>query len=152
VKPTPHTKGQLPADERKRMLLLQGQVFRSGLALAQHDVRAALEPKSLLRNVMGGVVDTGTDAARHLLSLQSLMDGRLAMFLPLAGKGISLLARRGLLRSVSVVLLTAGVGSAGWYFWKRRRAQTTSARHHASSADSNLASDYAGAASAAEPS
>lgn len=147
MKPTPNTDGQLSVADRKRMLLLQAQVFRSGLALAQHDVRAALEPRSLLRHVMGGVVETGTEAARHLLSLQSLLDGRLAMFLPLAGKGISLLARRGLLRSLSLVVLTAGLGGAGWYFW-RRRAQKNSPRNQASAAGD----DPAGASEAAEAS
>jgi hypothetical protein len=132
------TDPRLPAAQRKQLLQLQGQVFRAGLVLAQHDVRAALQPRALLRNAMGDMADTGIDAARHLLSVQSLLDGRLAMLLPLAGRGMGLLARHRLLRPAALALLTGGLGYAGWRIWQRRRqakaAQQQSAPQEADAA------------------
>lgn len=117
------TDRQLSAADRKHLLLLQGQIFRAGLVLSQHDVRAAMQPRALLRNVMGNMADRGAEAARHLLSLQSLMDGRLAMLLPLAGKSMRLLGRYKLMRPLALTLLAGGLGYAGWHIWQRRRRQ-----------------------------
>lgn len=117
-----HTDQTLPADQRKKLLVLQGQLFRSGLVLAQHDVRAGLQPKALLRSAFGDAVETGTEAARRLLSLQSLMDGRLSMLLPIAGKGLRLISRRGLLRPLVLAVAAGGLGYAGWLLWQKRRA------------------------------
>lgn len=141
------TDRQLSSADRKHLLLLQGQVFRAGLVLAQHDVREALQPRALLRGVaakvMGNVANKGADAARHLMSLQSLMDGRLAALLPLAGKSMRLLGRYKLMRPLALTLLAAGLGYAGWHMWQRRRRQADQSFPDQYVADTDAAQEQA---------
>ena len=121
----------LSADERKKILVLQGQLFRANLMLARHDVSTSLQPVALLRNVMSTAASSGAGAAREWLRLQSLLDGRLGLLLPIASQAWRLLARgrnKRMLLSGSLALL-AGTGAwAGWTFMQRRRARQEEAK------------------------
>lgn len=116
----------LPAEDRKKLLIVQGELFRAGVIEAQAGLTAGLQPQLLLRHAVSHAVETGGDAARKLFTLDSLLDGRLAMALPLLTKGFGFLSRRHLLRPAAMVLAT---GAGAWYAWgwlqdrKRRDAE-----------------------------
>lgn len=110
----------LPVAQRKQLLILQGQVFRAGVVEAQNELRSSLEPKALLGSVASNLVGAGT--AQQLLSLSSLLDGRLNVLLPVALKTLGFLARRKLLRPAGLAL---AAGAAGWAAYRKLRPSSS---------------------------
>lgn len=107
---------KLPRQQRKQLLILQGQVFRAEVAHAQHELRASLEPKALVGRVVSEVFGSRAGLVRRLFgATSSQLEGRMHYLLPLAGKTLVFLAARKLLRPAALTLLA---GLAGWVAYR----------------------------------
>ncbi len=113
------TATQLSAEQRKKFLILQGQVFRLGILDAQHSLAANLRRDVLFKSAVAHLVNSGADVARNAFSLDGLsrgiFNGRLALALPVLAKTIGFLSRRHLLMPAGIAL---AVGAAGLISWR----------------------------------
>ncbi|MDB5798851.1 MAG: hypothetical protein JWP36_2753 [Paucimonas sp.] len=112
----------LPAQQRKKLVLLQGQLFRLGMMEAQKTLAIQLQPQALLNRVFTQAVDSGVDAARGLLSPAALLDGRFVALLPVVSKAVGMLRRRRLLVPAALTVAAAAAGYVGWKAFSRWRA------------------------------
>src|SRR5690606_32801083 len=93
---------RLSAEQRKKLLIVQGQMFRLGVLEAKQATAASLRVDALIRNAASGLFGGGAGVARQLLSVDSLFNGRIAMLLPVAVRTATVLARRRLLAPVGI--------------------------------------------------
>ena len=112
---------QLPADQRKKLLLLQGQMFRLGVIEAKQTLAANLHAEALVKTAVSHLVDGGTEAARQLFTLDALFDGRLAILLPVLTRSAFFLSRRHLLKPAAIIAALGATGYLGWRIVNQRQ-------------------------------
>ncbi|WP_151448975.1 hypothetical protein [Lacisediminimonas profundi] len=112
---------QLPAGQRKKLLLLQGQMFRLGVIEAKQTLAANLHAEALVKSAVSHLVDGGTEAARQLFTLDALLDGRLGMFLPVLASSAGFLSRRHLLKPAAIIAALGATGYLGWRIVTQRQ-------------------------------
>lgn len=110
--------------QRKRMLVIQGALYRSGISSAADSVRANLQVEVLARNVISHVAASATAGLGNALSLQSLKNGNLQKLLPLAVSGVSLLMKRSSFKSgIGGALLVAAITAIATFALKKKNSQ-----------------------------
>ena len=123
------TATQESAAQRKRLLVVQGQVFRLGVLQAQQALAANLRRDVLIKSAVAHLVNSSTDAARQVFTLDGLsravVSPRFALALPVLTKLVGFLSRRHLLMPAGIAV---AVGAAGLISWrniseKKRRRQ-----------------------------
>jgi hypothetical protein len=119
------TAQQQTAEQRKKLLIVQGQLFRLGILDAQHSLTANLRRDVLLKSAFAHVVNTSADVARNVFTLDGLSSGissgRLALLLPVLTKAVGFLSRRHLLMPAGIVVAVAAAGYASWRSFKAKK-------------------------------
>src|ERR1035437_4003493 len=104
---------------RKEFLLAQGVVYRSGLRLAQSDVRASLHPGSLLQSAVTNIAMFGYAAMKSRVQLSGLRT-----VLPLLIGGITAISRKALIKPLlGGALILGAVGAIANVVIKQKKAR-----------------------------
>lgn len=113
---------QQSAEQRKKFLIVQGQVFRLGMLQAQQALEANLRRDVLIKSAVTHLVSSSTEAARQVFTLDGLSravaNGRVALALPVLTKLLGFLSRRHLLMPAGIAV---AVGAAGLISWRKVR-------------------------------
>jgi hypothetical protein len=114
-------------EQRKRMLIAQGEAFRAQAMQAKHEAHAGLHPESLARGAIDHVT-TAAIAAFKNGSAARIAGMSLPTILPFLASGVSALSRRRLLKPGSLkpivrTVVVAGVaGAAAMLVLKKKKA------------------------------
>lgn len=110
--------------QRKKMLLVEGAIYRYEIMNARETVRSSLHATALAKSAIGHFTATASAAVENIFNLRNLQHGGLKTLLPLVMTGVSLLSKRGLVRPVLKVTLILGAAVAAAYVVvrKKRRA------------------------------
>ena len=104
---------------RKEFLLEQGVLYRSGLRLAQSEVKASLRPASLVQTAISSIALFGYAALKSRAQLSGVR-----AVLPLLIGGISAISRKALIKPlVGGALILGAVGTIANMVVKRRKAR-----------------------------
>jgi hypothetical protein len=123
--------GKLAIAQRKKMLMVEGAIYRSQILHARSAVRSSLQPGALAQSAIGHLTATAGAAVDQVFNLQNFKNGGLKSLLPLLMSGASLLSKRGLVRPALKVTLVLGAAAAAAYVVMRKRRQRQEAEAHA---------------------
>ncbi|MGI4849289.1 MAG: hypothetical protein ACRYGK_14290, partial [Janthinobacterium lividum] len=141
------TKSQPSVEQRKRLLIAQGAMYRLGLSESKHMVASNMRVDLLAKSALHQLLPRRLGSLGGLLSLRTLkyvnfgsLKLALPLVLPLLTKGVNLLARPTTLIKPVLVGTTsvAGLLGAGFllYRWRKVRQQKASAGFRTSRARS----------------
>ena len=118
----------LSPEQRKKLLIVQGQMFRLGVMEAKQSVAANLQVDALVRNATSSLIGSGTGFARHLFSVNNLFNGKLLVMLPAAIRTVGFLSRRRLLIPAGIAIAALSAGYLGWSRIGHRRQEQQALR------------------------
>lgn len=138
VNPAGKPKTQASLEQRKRLLIAQGAMYRLGLSESRHQLASGMRVDLIARSALSHVLSNRFSAFENILSFRNLKRFNFAslklvapLVLPLLTKGVSTLSRRtALIRPLLFGSASlASVVSAGFlvYRWRKIRQQKSSA-------------------------
>lgn len=113
---------QLAIEQRKRMLIAQGALYRLGVSESKNAVRSNLHVDALAKSAISHLVANASGAFGTLLSLKNFKNGNVQALLPLLITGISFLSKKRILIKPAIVgmVALAAIGTAAFFMSKKK--------------------------------